>query len=111
MTEKYKELRERIAEKRIIISRKEQQLKEQFKDIKKDLSPGKLIVGAVKNVVTEAKPPSGFLNTGISLGVAFLADRLLFRRVGIIARTVGMFAVRKLVNKFTNNHRPHPLSG
>ena len=111
MIEKYNELRERIAEKRLIIARKEEGLKEQFREIKRDLSPGKLIVGAVKDVVTESTPPSGFLSTGISLGVSFLADRLLFRRAGLIARTIGMFAVRKLVNKFTNNSRPHPLSG
>jgi hypothetical protein len=109
MTEAHEELRKRIADKRLNLAQRESDLKEQIKDIGSSLSPGKLIVGAVKNVFKEASPPNGFVKTGISIGATVLVDKLLFHKAGFIIRTLGMFAVRKLVNKFTRRKEPHPI--
>ncbi|MBC7851719.1 MAG: hypothetical protein H7Y31_18390 [Chitinophagaceae bacterium] len=75
-------------------------MKEQLKDIGVALKPVNLIKGAMGGAVNAAKKPS-VISTAIGIGIPFLADRLLFRKRGFIFRTVGLFAVRKLVNKFT----------
>ena len=106
MTEAHAELRKRIADKRISLEQKEVELKDQLSDIRSSLSPGKLIVGAVKNVFTEAKPPNGFIRTGIGIGATVLADKLLFRKSGFIIRALGMFVVRKLANKIASRKEP-----
>jgi len=106
MTEAHAELRKRIADKRISLEQKQEELKEQLSDIRSSLSPGKLIVGAVKNVMTEAKPPNGFIRSGIGIGATVLADRFLFRKSGFIIRALGMFVVRKLANKMASRKTP-----
>ncbi len=106
MTEAHAELRKRIADKRVSLIQKEENLKDQLNDIRSTLSPGKLIVGAVKDVFKEATPPNGFLKTGIGIGATFLADKLLFRKRGFMIRALGMFVVRKLVNKISSRKEP-----
>jgi hypothetical protein len=100
MTEAYQKLRTRIADKQRSLSQHEALMKEQFADIKEHLSPRNLIKGAVKSVVRVGTTPTA-LQTGITIGAGFLADRFLFRKKNVIVRSLGLFAVRKLVNKFT----------
>jgi len=104
MTEAYAELRKRIADKRTNLAQKEEEVKEQLRDISSSLSPGKLIVGAVKNVFKEAAPANGYVKTGIGIGATILANKLLFRKSGFLLKALGMFAVRKLVNTFTKRN-------
>jgi len=106
MTEAHAELRKRIADKRDSLTQKEEELKDQLSDIRSSISPGKLIVGAVKNVFNEAAPPNGFVKTGMRIGATVLADKLLFRKRGFMIRALGMFVVRKLVNKITSRREP-----
>jgi len=106
MTEAHAELRKRIADKRVSLELKEEELKDQLSDIRSTLSPGKLIVGAVKDVFNEATPPNGFVKTGIGIGATILADKLLFRKSGFIIRALGMFVVRKLVSKIARRKEP-----
>ena len=106
MTEAHAELRKRIADKRLSLEQKEVDLKDQLSDIRDSISPGKLIVGAVKNVFNEAKPPNGFVKTGIGIGATILADKLLFRKSTFLIRALGMFVVRKLVNKIASRKDP-----
>jgi len=109
MTEAYEKLRSRIAEKRANMTRQEEEMKLQFQDIKAHLSPGSLLKRAVKNIVQTNATPSA-LQTGISVGAGFLADRFLFRKRNFIVRSLGLFAVRKVVNKFTNKLSPPETS-
>jgi len=106
MTEAHAELRKRIADKRLSLEQKEADLKDQLSDIRDSISPGKLIVGAVKNVFKEASPPNGFVKTGIGIGATILADKLLFRKRSFLIRALGMFVVRKLVNKVSSRKDP-----
>jgi hypothetical protein len=108
MTEAYTELRKRISDKQDSLTQKEEELKDQLNDIRSSISPGKLIVGAVKNVFSEAAPPNGFVKTGIGIGATVLADKLLFRKRGFIIRALGMFVVRRIVNKITSRKQPQP---
>ncbi len=109
MIEAHDELRKRIADKRIIVAQKEEGLKEQLKDIGSDLSPGKIIVGAVKSAFSEASGSNGLLKTGIGIGATVLTDRLLFKKAGFIVRALGMFVVRKLVNRISKKKDPQPI--
>jgi hypothetical protein len=102
MTKDYDELKKRIAEKRKLVIRQEEELKEQVKEIANSLSPGKIIAGAVKNVFNEAASSNGFIKTGIGIGATVLVDRFLFPKAGFFLRSAGIFAVRKLVSKFGN---------
>ncbi len=110
MTEAYAELRKRIADKRVSLTQKEEELKDQISDIRSAISPGKLIVGAVKDVFKEAAPSNGFVKTGLGIGATVLADKLLFRKSGFIIRALGMFVVRKLVNKIASSRKEPPLN-
>jgi len=107
MTEAYDELRKRIADKRISLEQKKEDLKDQLIDIRESITPGKLIVGAVKNVFKEATPPNGYVKTGIGIGATVLAGKFLFRKKSFLIRALGMFVVRKLVNKITSRREPH----
>ena len=109
MTEAYQKLRSRIAEKRATLNRQEEDMKLQFQDIKSHLTPGSLLKTAVRNIVRTNATPSA-LQTGISVGAGFLADRLFLRQRNFIVRSLGLFAVRKLVNKFTNRLSPPETS-
>jgi hypothetical protein len=106
MTEAYAELRKRIADKQHSLTEKEEDLKDQLSDIRGSITPGKLIVGAVKNVFKEATPPNGFIKTGIGIGATVLVNKLLFRKRGFIIRALGMFVVRKLVHKIASRKEP-----
>lgn len=101
MTEAYDELKRKIADKRLSISRKEEEMKQQMNDITAHLSPGRMVKGAINKVVGNSTA-SGIIQTGLGMGISFLADRLIFRKKNLLVRSLGMFAVRKLVNKFTN---------
>lgn len=104
MTDAYERLHERIAAKKAALARQEATMRWQLEGIREHLSPGRLLKSAVKDVVTEVKTsPGEFISSGLKMGAGFLADRLLFRKRGFLVRTIGMFAVRRLVNKFTSS--------
>jgi len=106
MTEAYAELRKRIADKQESLTQKQEDLKDQLNDIGSSISPGKLIVGAVKDVFKEATPPNGFVKTGIGIGATILADKLIFRKSSFLIRALGMFVIRKVVNKIASRKDP-----
>lgn len=101
MTEAYDKLKLRIAEKRMSIAKKEEEMSEQMGDITSHLSPGRIVKGAIKKVVGNSTA-AGVIQTGLGMGISILADRLIFRKRNMLVRSLGMFAVRKLVNKFTH---------
>lgn len=101
MTEAYDTLKQRIEAKRLSIAQQEEVMKAQMDDITSHLTPSNMIKGAINKVVGN-KTASAVIQTGLGLGISFLADRLIFRKRNLLIRSVGMFAVRKLVNKFTN---------
>lgn len=104
MTDAYERLHQRIAAKKQALAEQEATMKLQLEGIRSHLSAGRLLKTAMKDVVAEVKSsPGDFISSGLKWGAGFLADRLLFKKRGFLLRTVGMFAVRRLVNKFTSS--------
>ncbi len=104
MTDAYERLHQRISAKKLALVQQEATMKLQLEGIRDHLSPGRLLKSAVKDVVSEVKSsPGDLISSGLKMGASFLADRLLFRKRGFLLRTIGMFAVRRLVNKFTSS--------
>lgn len=104
--EAYEKLRERIAVKKKELVQREQVVKLHLSEVKEELTPGKLIKGAVKNIVGEVSDsPGSLLKTGIGFGAGFLADRFIFGSKGFLVRTAGRFVVSKLLDSFIRKAR------
>ncbi len=104
-SEAYEQLRDRIATKKIELAQREQVVKLHLNEVKEELTPGKLIKGAMKNIVGEVSGgPENLLKTGIGFGAGILADRFLFRSSGFLVRSAGRFVVRKVLERFARKN-------
>lgn len=97
----YLELRARIASKKRELTKQEQVVKLHLNEVMGELTPGKLIKGAMKNVIGEVSGgPQNLIKTGIGFGAGLLADRFLFKSSGLLVRSAGRFMVRKVLERF-----------
>lgn len=101
--EAYENLRQRIEAKKNELSQKEQVVKLHLNEVKEELTPGKLIKGAMKNIIGEVSGgPNNLIKTGIGFGAGLLADRFLFRSGGFLVKSAGRFVVQKLIGSFVS---------
>lgn len=103
MTDGYRRLKQRIAEKEQELQQRELAMVAALDQVKISLQPRQLLAGAVNNAFSGG---SKLLKTGLGIGATILADRLIFKKAGTLGRAAGMFVIRKLVRAFTQYHPP-----
>lgn len=98
MTDIQNNLHQRIEEKKLVVENKRRLLDSSIDRFTDRLKPASILKSAANNIFKTPFASNSTLKNGLGLGIGVIADRLLFKKSGIIIKTAGLLVMKKLVD-------------